>query len=715
MVKKCNSGKDLEHYHIHMHDCECDKVVHNQKDELEHKIFIQGLDCANCAMKVEHAVNALSCVKEANMNFTKGILYVNYHQESNKNFELVKKTILKIEPDVEVSENKVEVKEEKLVLWPLILALGLFVISLFINNEIIKIIFTILAYGLCGFNVYRKAFLNIGNKNFMDENFLMSLASIGALLIQEYAEGFMVLLLYSIGEYLQSVVLGKSRKEIASLMDLKVDEVTKLVDGKEVIVALEDIKINDVICVKPTQRIPVDGIITEGNSSLDTSMLSGESALRDVHEGDEVLAGCINHQGLLIIKVSRLYEDSSAAKILELCEHASNKKAHVEQSITKFARIYTPIVVCVACLLAIFEPMILNISFNEAIYNALVLLVLSCPCALVLSIPLGMFAALGQASKQGILIKGGNYLEALNEVDCMVFDKTGTITKGNFKVVGHYDEELLKYAAYGECRSEHPIAKSILEAYQGDIDPSLISDYQDLAGYGISLKVDNHKVLVGNKALLSKNNILVENENNAYTKVYVAKDDKYLGCILIEDEVKKTSAESIAYFKQQGIKRIVMLSGDRQEVVAKVAKQVDIDEYYGELLPQQKLDKLEKIMHETNGKTIFVGDGMNDAPSLARSDIGITMGGVGSDAAIEVSDIILTKDELIQLVDSFKLAKKTKRILYENIIFSLGIKTLVMVLAIFSIANMWLGVFADVGVTMIALLNTLRIIKKQKM
>lgn len=712
MIKKCNSGKELEHYHLHMHDCECDKVVHNQNHELEHKIFIQGLDCANCAMKVETAVNKLSCVKEANINFTKGILYVNYHEENNKNFDVVKKTILKIEPDVEVSENKLELKEEKISLWPLILGSILFVIANIISWEIMKVLVIIIAYGLCGYNVYRKAILNIGNKNFMDENFLMSIASIGALLIQEYAEGYMVLLLYSIGEYLQSVVLGKSRKEISSLMELKVDEVTKLVDDQEVVVALEDIKLKDIIIVKPSQRIPVDGIIEKGNSSLDTSMLNGESALRDVHEGDEVLAGCINQQGLLIMKVTRLYEDSSAAKIIELCEHASNKKAKVEQSITKFAKVYTPFVVCVACLLVVVEPLLLKISIQEALYNALVLLVLSCPCALVLSIPLGMFAALGQASKQGILIKGGNYLEGLNEVDCMVFDKTGTITKGNFKVVGNYNEELLKYAAYGESRSEHPIAKSILEAYHGTIDASLISEYQDLAGYGISLKVDEHAILVGNKALLRNNGIDIEDYNEAYTKVYVAKDGKYLGCILIEDEVKQTSLASITYFKQNGIKRIVMLSGDRQDVVAKVAKQVGIDEYYGELLPEEKLIKLESIMHEQKGKVIFVGDGMNDAPSLARSDIGITMGGIGSDAAIEVSDIILTKDELSQLVDSLKLAKKTKRILYENIIISSGIKTLVMLLAICSIANMWLGVFADVGVTMIALINTLRVIKR---
>ena len=517
----------------------------------------------------------------------------------------------------------------------------------------------------------------------------------------------------------QGYAVNKSRKSISSLMNIRADYANVLRDNKEIKVSPEDVYIDEIIIVKPGERIPLDGVVIEGTSFIDTAALTGESVPREIKEGNEILSGAINTNGVLKVKVNKEYGESTVARILELVENASNKKAPTEKFITKFAKVYTPIVVIVAIVVAIIPPLILkDATFSEWIYKALSILVVSCPCALVVSIPLGFFSGIGAASKKGILVKGGNYLEALKESEVVVFDKTGTLTKGVFKVTEINTEnisesELLEITAIGESHSNHPIAKSIIQAYGKDINKEEIKNYKEISGYGIEASIRDNNVLIGNSKLMKSYNINYEEKKSIGTIVHVAINGLYKGNIVISDEIKENVKEALKSLKSAGIKKTVMLTGDNKLVAEEVAKNIGIDEVYSELLPGDKVGKVEELLNrsDTKGKVVFVGDGINDAPVLARADIGVAMGGVGSDAAIEAADVVLMQDNIYSLVDSIQVSKRTSKILWQNIIFSLGVKIAVMILVVLGLTNMWAAVFADVGVTLIAVLNSMRIIR----
>ncbi|HEY5524394.1 MAG TPA: heavy metal translocating P-type ATPase, partial [Clostridium sp.] len=552
-----------------------------------------------------------------------------------------------------------------------------------------------------------------------DENFLMSIATIGAFAIGAYPEAVAVMIFYEIGEMFQDYAVGKSRKSISSLMDIRAEYATLLIDKTEKIVTPEEVNVNDIILIKPGERVPLDGVVVSGRSTLDTSALTGESLPRNVEENEEILAGAINLTGVIQVKVTKDFGESTVARILELVQNAGNKKAPTEKFITKFARYYTPVVVFSALALALVPPLLIEGAvFSDWLYRALIFLVVSCPCALVVSIPLGLFAGIGGASKKGILIKGGNYLEALKDVETVVFDKTGTLTKGVFKVVkingiNIEKEELLKVAALGESFSNHPIAKSIMQAYNKNIDKSLVKDYEEISGNGIKVVIEGKEVLLGNNKLMEKFNINYSQNNEVGTIVHLVIDGEYKGNLVIADEVKEDSLEALRELKKLGIKNIVMLTGDNKKVADKVAEELELSQVHSELLPQDKVAKLEELLNEktSKGKLVFVGDGINDAPVLARADVGVAMGGIGSDAAIEAADVVLMRDEPMALVEAIKIAKRTNKILWQNIIFSLGVKGLILILSTLGLANMWEGVFADVGVTLIAVFNSMRALK----
>ncbi len=589
-----------------------------------------------------------------------------------------------------------------------------------IEISIANILF-IISYIIVGFEIVKKAFRNITRGKIFDENFLMTVATIGAFFVGEFPEAVTVMLFYQIGELFQSFAVDKSRKSIASLMDIRPDY-ANLVNGDDIKKVKPDtVKIGDIILVKPGEKIPLDGIIIEGESFIDTKALTGESVPRSVKSGENVLSGTINQTGILKVKVEKKFGESTVSKILDLVENASSKKSKSENFISKFARYYTPIVVIIAVILAIVPPLIIKDStFQTWIYRALSFLVVSCPCALVISIPLSFFGGIGRCSKEGILVKGSNYLEALANADIAVFDKTGTLTQGVFDVqkieTNSMDEnEFLKLVAHCEHYSNHPIADSIKKKYGEEIQTSIISDVDEIPGHGISAVIENKKVLVGNSKLMEKYDIEFAKQNEIGTIVYVAVDGKFEGYILINDEVKKDSKQAISDLKKSGIKKTIMLTGDKKEVGENVAKELELHEVYTDLLPTDKVEKVKQLISEKNGhnknsKLFFVGDGINDSPVLALSDIGIAMGGLGSDSAIEAADIVIMTDEPSKINTAIQISKKTLRIAKENIYFAIIIKILVLLLSALGVATMWMAVFADVGVSIIAILNSMRVL-----
>lgn len=602
----------------------------------------------------------------------------------------------------------------------ILVSLLLFIVAMCVKFEsnITNCIF-ILSYIIVGYEILRKAVRNILRGKVFDENFLMSVATLGAFGIGEFPEAVAVMLFYQIGELFQSYAVDKSRKSIANLMDIRPDYANVYRDGKEEKVDPDDVKIGEIIIVKPGEKVALDGIVVEGNTTLDTKALTGETIPREAKEADEVLSGSININGVIKIKVTKEYGESTVSKILNLVENASSKKSKSENFITKFAKYYTPIVVIIAVVLAVFPPLLIKGEmFSDWLYRALSFLVVSCPCALVISIPLSFFGGIGGASKIGVLVKGSNYLEALSKVETVVFDKTGTLTKGVFEVqkieaVGISEAELLKLSAYSEYYSNHPISKSIKTAFKEEIDEKQIIKTEELSGRGIYAQIGEKEVLVGNEKLMKEKGINFSECTEVGTILYVSVDDKYAGYILIADSVKEDSPNTIKQLKKNGIKKTVMLTGDRKNVGESVATKLGLDKVYAELLPYGKVEKVEELLKEktAKGKLAFVGDGINDAPVLAISDIGIAMGGLGSDAAIEAADIVLMTDEPSKIVSSIKLSKKTMRIVKENIIFAIFIKVTVLVLTAFGLSTMWEAVFADVGVSIIAILNALRMLK----
>ena len=603
----------------------------------------------------------------------------------------------------------------------IILAFILFIIAIAIKfqNEWINNIIFIISYIIVGFEILRKAIRNIFRGKVFDENFLMSVATLGAFGIGEFPEAVAVMLFYQIGELFQSYAVDKSRKSIASLMDIRPDYANVYKNGEIEKVNPSEVKIGDTIVVKPGEKIPLDGHIIEGKTTLDTKALTGESLPKEVTEGEDILSGCINLDGLIKIEVTKEYGESTVSKILDLVENASSKKSKSENFITKFAKYYTPIVVIIALILAIFPPIFIpGANFSDWIYRALSFLVVSCPCALVISIPLSFFGGIGGASKMGVLVKGSNYLEALANTEITVFDKTGTLTKGVFEVqkvnaIDMSEEELLKVAVYAENFSNHPISKSIKKKYNEPVDEKQIIDYQEISGLGIVAKIGGKDVIVGNEKLMKEKQIDFTKCTDVGTILYVAIQGKYAGYILISDKIKDDAKYTIEQLKKNNIKQTVMLTGDRKDVGENVAKQIGIDKVYTELLPDGKVQKVEELLKTKSekGKLAFVGDGINDAPVLALADIGIAMGGIGADSSIEAADIVIMTDEPSKIVNAIKLSKKTMKIVKENIIFAITIKILVLILSALGISTMWEAVFADVGVSIIAIINALRALK----
>ena len=607
----------------------------------------------------------------------------------------------------------------------IIISAILFVLALVIpfSNELINNGLFIISYLVVGFEILKKAVRNIFRGKIFDENFLMAVATIGAFAIGEFPEAVAVMLFYQVGELFQSYAVDKSRKSIASLMDIRPDYANIEKDGKVEKVDPDEVKIGDIIIVKTGEKIPLDGVVVDGTSSLDTMALTGESVPRVVKTEDEVLSGCINKDGLLKIRVTKEFGESTVSKILDLVENASSKKSKSENFITKFAKYYTPTVVIIAVLLAFIPPIILKdfSTFSVWLYRALSFLVVSCPCALVISIPLSFFGGIGGASKMGILIKGSNYLEALANTETVVFDKTGTLTEGIFEVQDIYAEgiekdELLRIVAHAENYSNHPIAKSVKKAYNKEIDEKIIKNPQELSGKGIWAKIDEKDILVGNEKLMLEEKIDFKKCDEVGTILYVAIDKKYVGYVLIADKIKQDSPKTIRELKAMNIKETVMLTGDKKEVGEYVAKKLNMDKVYTELLPDGKVEKVEELLKQKSekGKLVFVGDGINDAPVLTISDIGVAMGGLGSDAAIEAEDIVIMTDETSKISKAINLSKKTMRIVRENIIFAIFVKIAVLVLTAFGASTMWEAVFADVGVSVIAIINALRMLNIKK-
>ena len=603
-------------------------------------------------------------------------------------------------------------------LWRIIIAAFLFTIALLmeLNNEWLQIALFVISYIVVGGEVLKRAVKNMNRGQVFDENFLMSVATIGAMLIGEFPEAVAVMLFYQVGELFQSYAVGKSRKSIASLMEIRPDY-ANVKKGDEIIkVDPDEVQIGDIIVITAGEKIPLDGKVIDGSSMLDTSALTGESVPREVEVGSDILSGSININGVITAEVTKEFEESTVSKILDLVENASSKKSNSEQFITKFARYYTPAVVIMAVLLAVIPPlMIKGATFSDWIYRALAFLVVSCPCALVISIPLSFFGGIGGASKEGILVKGSNYLEALSQTEIAVFDKTGTLTKGVFNVQeihpqGVSKEELLELTAYAESYSNHPISLSLKEAYGKDIDHQRISDVEELSGHGVTATVDGQKVIAGNIKLMKMMDIPYFEGELIGTVVHVAVDNKYIGYIVIADELKPDAKQAIRELKDADIKQLVMLTGDNQSVGTKVAKELGLDQVYSELLPADKVEKLEELITQKsqNGKLAFVGDGINDAPVLARADIGIAMGGLGSDAAIEAADIVIMTDEPSKIATAINISKKTLKIANQNIVVAIGIKILVLILSALGITTMWSAIFADVGVTILAVLNAFR-------
>ena len=702
---------------------------------MKKELMLNGLTCAHCASVIDEKVKHIDGVKNSNLNFTNKKLSVEIDCD---NEEKIIKNIIDIindtEPGLDIQiEGQREIKEdktqksiknnEKLNLLKIIAGVIVFIFAFYEEiagreNKYSLLIFLV-AYLLVGSDVLYKALRNITKGRIFDENFLMSVATIGAIAIGELSEAVGVMLFYKIGEYLQELAVGKSRKSISELMQIRPDMANLKLGNTIKVVNPEDVNIGDYIIVKPGEKVPLDGVVIEGSSMMDTSALTGESVLRTVKKGDNLLSGFINKNALLTVQVTKDFSESTASKILDMVENASSKKSKTENFISVFSRYYTPIVVGLALLIAILPPIFMQgATFSEWIHRGLIFLVVSCPCALVLSIPLSYFSGIGVASKQGVLIKGSNYLEALRYVDTVVFDKTGTLTEGVFDVVkvkpvNISEDELIKFASIAEVNSNHPIAKSILNYYNKEINLNNIEEYEEIASHGIIVKYENNIILAGNEKLMASNNIKIEKSTDVGTVVYIAINNEFKGYIVIADKIKTDSEEAIRLIKEQGIKETVMLTGDNKEVANFVAKKLKLDKVFSNLLPNEKVEKIEELYKNRieKEKIAFVGDGINDAPVLARVDVGIAMGGLGSDAAIEAADVVIMTDEPSKIAQGIKISKKIYKIVWQNIIFALGIKIIVMVLGATGIASMWDAVFADVGVALIAVLNAMRIMK----
>lgn len=717
--------KDCSSHHHEHSECACGHDHHNDfmhhNDLKEAIVFdIKGLDCANCAMKLEHALNNMNEIDEAIIIFSTETLKVKpgIDLELDDLVKRLQKVIDQVEAGVTLSlKDEIKVYEKPKLFIPkehmgLIIGTLTYIIGIVIGDFSYDALVYGIAYLLVGYKVILKALKNIKRGEVFDENFLMCIATIGAFCISDYKEAIAVMLFYSVGEIFQAYAVNKTRTSISSLMDLK-SEYANLVVGKDIKkVSPEEVNIGDEIIIKVGEKVPLDGIVLSGSSTLDTSSLTGETLPRNISKDDEVLAGVVNLTGIINVKVTQVYEDSTVSRILDLVENAASKKAPIEQFITRFAKVYTPTVVVLAIALAVI-PMVLfqDAVFTDWLYRALTFLVVSCPCALVISIPLGLYAGLGKASKIGALIKGGNYLELLKDIDTVVFDKTGTLTEGTFEVVEiNGAEDLLMLGAYGESMSNHPIAKSILRKYNQEVDQKRISDFKEIAGKGIEVKIDGKQYNLGNKSYIETLGIDVNNPSTVGTVVHLVCQREYLGNIVVADKIKETTITGIKQLKNAGIKNTVMLTGDRKEVAEDIARRIGIDSVYSELLPQDKVTQVESLISQ-GAKLSFVGDGINDAPVLARANLGIAMGGVGSDAAIEAADIVLMNDDIVTISEAINISKKTNKILKENVTFTLIIKIGVLLLTMFGLANMWMGVFADVGVTLIAILNSIRILR----
>lgn len=731
---------------------EPDVTVREKQSFKEKKYIIDGLDCAQCAEEVREAVEKSDYANGAKMNFIKKELTVTPSKiiSDKELLKQVTATVTAIEPDVTVSEKKNHVEKKVSYTKDIVKMISagiLFVVAFILEKtigteqlvpQIAILSMYLVAYVICGLEVAITSIKAIAKKNFFNENTLMLIASIGAIVLGEYEEAVAVMLFYTVGEFFQSIAVNKSRRSISSLIKTKPETADVLIDGEYITVDPENVETGSIIRVKPGEKIPLDGIVESGNTSIDTSALTGESLPRDITIGDEVPAGAINISGVITLKTTRRFTDSTVYKMLQMVESAVEKKTKTENFISVFAKYYTPIVVLVAVIISIFPPLFTGFNYEPFIdgiikgklifpeftgfdfvtwvQRGLIFLVISCPCALVISVPLGYFAGIGKASSKGILVKGSNYLEAISKAKVVLFDKTGTLTKGQFEVTrtepaGMSKDELLRYAAYAESNSNHPIAVSVRKAYGADIDQSQITQCSEIAGKGIKAVISGATVLCGNSRLMADYSINCPEANG--TVLYVAVDNKYAGLIEIADMPKEHSAEAVKMLKNHGVK-VVMLTGDNKSAAAAAAEKLGITDYYAELLPENKSEITLKMKSELpdNEKVMFVGDGINDAPVIASADIGVAMGGSGADSAIETADCVLMKDDPMQLADAFAISKKTNRIVLQNIIFALGVKLIIQVLGVLGLANMWAAVFADVGVSIIAIFNSLRLMRK---
>lgn len=683
---------------------------------------IKNLDCAVCAGKVADAINKLPEIDNAQIDFlTKKLSVESTSENWEKLMHKVIKTCHKIEPDCEIVMTEADHHHchhndlNKLFFIRIAITIALGAFCFIADNETLKLIVALAAYFVIGYDVLWRAIRNIFRGQVFDENFLMTIATVGALFIGEYPEAIAVMLFYQIGEAFQEAAVDKSRKSIADLMNIRPDKANVCRDGQIITVNPEDVAVGEEIVIRPGEKIPLDGVIISGKSSVNTAALTGESLPVDVEEGGEVIGGCVNISGLLKVRTTKLFNESSVARILDLVEKSAANKAKSEKFITRFARYYTPFVVLAAVCLAVF-PSLLFGNWQEWLHRALVFLIISCPCALVISVPLSFFGGIGGASKKGILVKGAEYLEKLSQCKTVVFDKTGTLTKGQF-VISHIkskdlpEDELLEIAAAAQWFSNHPISQSIKNKHGKKIDETRISKSEELAGHGVHAVVDGKDVYAGNKRLMEQIGVICDDVSHVGTEVHLAIDGKYAGYILISDEVREEAAFAVNTLKRMGIKKTVMLTGDRREAGEAVAELLKIDEAFTQLLPEHKVECIERLEAEGDGPLMFVGDGINDAPVLARADVAVAMGGLGSDAAIEAADIVLMEDKLSRLATAVKIARKTMVIVRENIVLALGIKMLILLLGAFGFAGMWLAVFADVGVSVLAILNAMRTLR----
>lgn len=695
---------------------------------MKQEYILDGLDCSNCAQKIENGVKGIKGIDGCAVNFAASTLTVSAGgKEEQWVANKVEKKVKSIDPHVTVRQKHKKKSAEDgyrnrmiNMLIRMAVAVILGAAAYVVHSGTIEFFLFLAAYLIIGGDIVIRAIKNISRGQVFDEHFLMALATIGAFLIKQYPEGVAVMLFYQIGELFQGAAVSRSRKSISALMDIRPDYANVKTENGIELVSPEDVKIGDIIVVNPGESIPLDGKVVQGSAMVDTSALTGESVPRKASEGQDVMSGFINQNGVLHIGVTKGYQESAVSKILDLVQNASSRKARTENFITKFAKYYTPAVVIIAVLLAFVPPLVIpGAALSDWVYRALIFLVISCPCALVVSIPLGFFGGIGAASKAGVLVKGSNYLEALNQVKYAVFDKTGTLTKGSFEVTeikpaeGFTKEKLLEAAAYAELHSQHPIAESVRKAYGKTLSSDAIESYEEISGHGIFAKVNGTEILAGNQKLMEREQIKGVPDQKAGTIVHIAVDQHYAGAIIIADEAKEDAAQAIADLKSLGIKQTIMLTGDSKQTGEAVGKQLGIDEVYAELLPQDKVARVEALEAKLspNEKLIFVGDGINDTPVLARADIGAAMGGLGSDAAVEAADVVLMTDQPSKIAEAIRIAKRTRRIVWQNIGFALGVKAIFLILGAFGIATMWEAVFSDVGVTLLAVANAMRVMR----